>query len=305
MVMPKRTYSAGRSYRYGFNGQEKEVGINENISNALYWEYDSRIGRRWNVDPLDYLLPQSSPYSCFMDSPVSKIDPTGATADPTIDKKNKTITYKANIILYGNLSARKMNRMLSKVTKQTDNLNTQNFKADYEGDVYSVKFEVATTSVTETEAMEMAKNNKSLKNNFIRVEESSRTSFMLGLGGNSGVFTTADFMGKKSNSTTAIHELFHSLGVDHPPTFPAARNTLTTIWFQKELRMADPRGSWLRTRARDFMVKDPNLPTFHFRYYQLNPDERMVKPVDIQEAVNAIHCQRAINKIYKNYNETY
>ena len=41
------------SYRYGFNGQEKDNEIygTGNLNTAEYWEYDARIGRRWNVDP--------------------------------------------------------------------------------------------------------------------------------------------------------------------------------------------------------------------------------------------------------------
>ncbi len=45
-----RTWSAG-SYRYGMNGQEKDDEIAQGIYTAMYWEYDSRLGRRWNLDP--------------------------------------------------------------------------------------------------------------------------------------------------------------------------------------------------------------------------------------------------------------
>ena len=51
--MPGRKYeqTSGKSYRYSINGQEKEKELNENITTAEFWEYDSRIGRRWNIDP--------------------------------------------------------------------------------------------------------------------------------------------------------------------------------------------------------------------------------------------------------------
>jgi len=41
------------SSRYWFNGHEKSDKIrgDRNIYTAMYWEYDPRIGRRWNVDP--------------------------------------------------------------------------------------------------------------------------------------------------------------------------------------------------------------------------------------------------------------
>jgi len=37
-------------YRYGFNTQEKVFEISKDHYTARYWEYDSRLGRRWNVD---------------------------------------------------------------------------------------------------------------------------------------------------------------------------------------------------------------------------------------------------------------
>ena len=77
MQMRGRTYQPNGSYRYSINGQEKEKELNENITTALYWEYDSRIGRRWNVDPV--LKVGESPYSCFSDNPVLRSDPNGDT----------------------------------------------------------------------------------------------------------------------------------------------------------------------------------------------------------------------------------
>jgi hypothetical protein len=53
MEMPGRSYTASTAYRYGFNGQEKSIEINSdgNSYTAQFWEYDSRSGRRWNLDP--------------------------------------------------------------------------------------------------------------------------------------------------------------------------------------------------------------------------------------------------------------
>jgi hypothetical protein len=78
MQMPGRKYSNGGSYRYSINGQEKESELNENITTALYWEYDSRIVRRWNVDPV--LKVWESPYLCFSGNPILMSDPDGDVA---------------------------------------------------------------------------------------------------------------------------------------------------------------------------------------------------------------------------------
>ena len=78
MTMPGRKFSDGSSYRYSINGQEKSDELNENLTTAMYWEYDSRIGRRWNVDP--ELQTWESPYLCFNGNPILKSDILGNKA---------------------------------------------------------------------------------------------------------------------------------------------------------------------------------------------------------------------------------
>lgn len=64
MLMPERQYNAG-DYRYGHNTQEKvdEVSGIGNHYTAQFWEYDSRIIRRWNLDPV--VKPWESGYAAF------------------------------------------------------------------------------------------------------------------------------------------------------------------------------------------------------------------------------------------------
>jgi RHS repeat-associated protein len=64
MVMPNRNGSEG-SYRYGFQGQEKDdevKGAGESV-NYKYRMHDPRIGRFFAVDPLTDSYPWNSPYS--------------------------------------------------------------------------------------------------------------------------------------------------------------------------------------------------------------------------------------------------
>ncbi len=42
---------------------------------ATFWEYDTRLGRRWNIDNI-YKSWQSN-YVCFSNNPINKIDPNG------------------------------------------------------------------------------------------------------------------------------------------------------------------------------------------------------------------------------------
>jgi RHS repeat-associated protein len=78
MLMPNR--HGGTLGRYGFNGQEKddEVYNSEGTSyTAEYWQYDSRLGRRWNRDPKPN--PSISEYACFANNPILYADPYGDT----------------------------------------------------------------------------------------------------------------------------------------------------------------------------------------------------------------------------------
>jgi len=87
MEMPGRKYSNGSGYRYGFNGQEKDKELNENFTTATYWEYDARIGRRWNRDPV--AKEYESPYATFSNNPIFFSDPNGDDPDKPAGKGSK------------------------------------------------------------------------------------------------------------------------------------------------------------------------------------------------------------------------
>jgi YD repeat-containing protein len=81
MIGRKFTANASSKYRFSVNGQEKESDLNEDITSAMYWEYDSRIGRRWNVDPVIKVFESS--YLCFRGNPILFSDSKGDQAgDP-------------------------------------------------------------------------------------------------------------------------------------------------------------------------------------------------------------------------------
>jgi hypothetical protein len=67
----------GLSYRFAFNGMEKddEVSGAGNTMTAEFWEFDSRLGRRWNIDPVTVI--GESEYSTFTNNPILFIDPNG------------------------------------------------------------------------------------------------------------------------------------------------------------------------------------------------------------------------------------
>ena len=77
------------SYRYGFNTQEKddEVYGKGNLNTAMFWEYDTRLGRRWNQDQI--VKPWESRYATFADNPIYYVDPLGLD----VKDKNKDGVY--------------------------------------------------------------------------------------------------------------------------------------------------------------------------------------------------------------------
>ncbi|MDP2176238.1 MAG: hypothetical protein Q8K70_10060 [Bacteroidota bacterium] len=78
----------GKRYKYGFNGQEKdnEIAGEGNNYTAEFWQYDSRLGRRWNKDPKP--TPSISNYATFANNPILLSDPNGDTIRLTGSKRH-------------------------------------------------------------------------------------------------------------------------------------------------------------------------------------------------------------------------
>ncbi len=88
-LLPGRNYSSD-SYRFGFNGQEKDdevYGATGTSYTAEFWQYDSRVARRWNLDPV--FTPSLSSYHAFELNPIWKVDPKGNRADEYDSDGNK------------------------------------------------------------------------------------------------------------------------------------------------------------------------------------------------------------------------
>ena len=81
MLLSGRSWEAGSGYRYGFNSQEQDDDVygNGNLNTATFWEYDSRLGRRWNVDPI--VKSNESPFAVFGLNPIIFTDVNGDNKD--------------------------------------------------------------------------------------------------------------------------------------------------------------------------------------------------------------------------------
>ena len=116
--MPGRNYSqANTKYRYGFNGQEKSTEVNSESYTAEFWQYDSRLGRRWNIDPKPNT--SISPYAAFENNPIWFGDPLG---DSIVDPNR---TKAMNVYVVGK-NRDKTNDMSAKRLQKTADKNKEN-----------------------------------------------------------------------------------------------------------------------------------------------------------------------------------
>ena len=84
-VAKGRSFSS-TAYRYGFNGQEKdnEVSGEGNSNTAEFWQYDTRLGRRWNLDPKPQI--SISDFATFGNNPIKFNDILGDEFDKKSSK---------------------------------------------------------------------------------------------------------------------------------------------------------------------------------------------------------------------------
>jgi len=84
LAMGGRAFSDD-SYRYGFNGKEKDNEISGNGNAYDFGErsYDPRIGRFKSIDPYAQLFAANSPYSYGFNSPIYLIDADGMYPKPS------------------------------------------------------------------------------------------------------------------------------------------------------------------------------------------------------------------------------
>jgi RHS repeat-associated protein len=83
MIQPERTWESDK-YRYGFNSFEKDdevKGVGNHISFGDYG-YDTRLGRRWQIDPASLEYPNISHYAFAANSPIINKDPDGKRIRP-------------------------------------------------------------------------------------------------------------------------------------------------------------------------------------------------------------------------------
>jgi RHS repeat-associated protein len=128
-------YVSVDSYRYGFNGQEKEKEItgSETHTSAEFWMYDSRLGRRWQLDPVVQTF--ISDYACFGNNPIKMNDVLGNKfGDPQSETNAK------NAEVFADRRIRQANKILSKQGKKLFLMDEKLSKLEERGKVDSEKY---------------------------------------------------------------------------------------------------------------------------------------------------------------------
>jgi hypothetical protein len=106
-------------YRFGFQGQERddEIAGSGNSYTAEYWQYDTRLGRRWNLDPKPY--PSISQYACFANYPIWFSDPFGDTIRIAYTNKK---TGEVSLYTYGSGDKRPKDKLLRQTVRTLDKI---------------------------------------------------------------------------------------------------------------------------------------------------------------------------------------
>ena len=151
-------------YRNLFNGQEadNEVYGSGACLSAEFWQYDSRLGRRWNVDPV--FKEYESPYACFAGNPIIINDKFGAdtsfsdnqarqdfmkaynTVNETINEITASITKYENELSTGTLTKFQTKKISNAKTNAEKDLAEWNkLKTDFEN-IFTSKVKFTYTS---------------------------------------------------------------------------------------------------------------------------------------------------------------
>ncbi|MCU0390527.1 MAG: RHS repeat-associated core domain-containing protein, partial [Thermoflexibacter sp.] len=100
MSMKERSWQS-ESYRYGFNGKEKDGDIGEETTDFGARLMNSKIGRWFAVDPLAGKYPSLSPYNFVANNPLRYVDPDGKViriADGVDEETRKKIENYLTIL---------------------------------------------------------------------------------------------------------------------------------------------------------------------------------------------------------------
>lgn len=212
---------------FGFNGQERKDDYKGkgNHNHALYWEYDTRIGRRWNLDPKPQV--NISDYAVMGNSPIWFIDPLGDEIRITHRKgflglgEKQTLKYEDGKLynLDGTDYTGKVNGFLGKTVGALNQAKTT-----AEGAALQKKLEMSFNVFTIEKGMksEFIPSNTLKATAYQRVDEATGASGDLSGGSGGTIIFNPTQGGVREQggvtatrpTTTLAHEMSHALDAD-------------------------------------------------------------------------------------------
>ncbi|MGY6560674.1 MAG: hypothetical protein ACXITV_01065 [Luteibaculaceae bacterium] len=252
MLQPGRVYS-NSDYRYGFNGFEKDDEIKGSGNHLSFGDYgyDSRLLRRWNVDPLTFKFPNQSPFSAFNGNPIYYIDPDGksgvAYKTKNINEATKRPILKvvSNVYIYGDGAIMgRAEHVQSELNSQYNRNGNYFTHTDETGTEYDVVFEFNVSTIDESTVKEKI-GELNPEDNFFEIDSGDNSFTLTGVGGNTGMISISDL---EKNQFTFSHEYNHGLGGLGHPKGPISKDATIDISLPQDQKYTD--GSTIDAKKR-------------------------------------------------------
>jgi RHS repeat-associated protein len=227
--MPGRNYINGSSYRYGFNGKEKDDELKGSGNSYDYGMrmYDPRIGRPFSVDPLASKYPELSPYQFFSNNPIWFIDLDGLEGVQYLEtmkmKDGTTVTKRiveVDVFVATSQNAKSMHYKTADLPTIESDLKSEynNGFKDASGNTVEFRFNVKEFDADKTNPADFAKQLRKDPNNFEKSADGvtmAQKGFVLEKGKLKGTeqgSTSINHVTIDKNATDPSHTKAHETG---------------------------------------------------------------------------------------------
>ncbi|MEA3495127.1 MAG: RHS repeat-associated core domain-containing protein, partial [Bacteroidota bacterium] len=174
----------GESYRFGFQGQEKDDEVKGNGNHYDYGMrmYDPRIGRPLSIDPLTAQYPELSPYQFFSNNPIWFIDLDGLEGVQYLEtmkmKDGTTVTKRiveVDIFVATSKNVKSIHYKSADLPTIESNLKSEYNKGfkDASGNTVEFRFNVQEFDADATTPIDKAKQLRRDPNNVVKAKDGS------------------------------------------------------------------------------------------------------------------------------------
>ncbi|TAE46382.1 MAG: hypothetical protein EAY69_08885, partial [Cytophagales bacterium] len=222
MEMVGRNWSEANSYRQGYNGKENDKDFGEGVQDYGMRVSDTQTCRFFSVDPITAQYPELTPYQFASNRPIDGIDLDGLEWSYTVGKNGKVNSIMANVhfkldeklIEKFNLSSEEIKNIKEAISKEFDAMLQKATDGEIKGKITFFEGECANRGPVIIPRLGLVEGHFNDEGDY----ELGRTTFE---------FSEASFKKRiscykddmKSQDELAndcLHEIFHTLRLDHP-----------------------------------------------------------------------------------------